>query len=98
MQCCGKTRRTRFCADCGSELKAPDPAQELLAHCHKQKKDNEKTVESLRTLAVTFEKGGHSDSAKYHLERAERRELVVDKWEQWINRLTQLLELEGKTK
>lgn len=35
MLCCGKTRRTRYCPDCGKELFPGGPLGGLLAHCQK---------------------------------------------------------------
>lgn len=35
MVCCGKTRRTQFCPDCGKAMFPSGPLGGLLAHCQK---------------------------------------------------------------
>lgn len=87
VECCGKSRETPFCPQCGKQLGSNHDLAGLLAHIRKSGRDAQKRHEMcLRCAANT--RG--ADSENYR-QRAEANASLAEKWNAWADALVVLL-------
>lgn len=89
MECCGQERRTRFCADCGSPLKAHG-LYTLLLHCNAK-------LGVIRNRAVRLRKWADRQDDADDRERALRAERSMNKhvakWQGWVDAIEKALDI-----
>lgn len=94
VKCCGKLRETPFCPICGEKLDT-DPLYGLLAHCrtiHKRVVSDRKGWE-----ANIAESKARNMSSTYAEARLAKSEQACAKYDAWISRLKEVLNLEDET-
>ena len=51
MICCGESRETPFCSQCGKSLREANPLEELLAHCRKWQRIRQQQTNRMASMA-----------------------------------------------
>ncbi len=82
MTCCGEERDSRFCPDCGKQLREASPLGSLLVYLRAQ------TAARSTRLANYVENGAPP-------KRQTRCEFNRDKWKSWVAALESLLKETG---
>lgn len=84
-ECCGKSRATPFCPQCGKRLGSNDGLGGLLAHCQatarKLKQEGARHLRKART----------SSQPDWETQAGEKRLRASDKWIAWADSLAELM-------
>lgn len=89
MECCGRTRRTRFCPNCGNEIIPDSPLQGLLLHVDATADNAEKRISEMEESAAKGE------LHQLRIERLSSLRASAKKWRQWSTELRELLKSKG---
>lgn len=91
MECCGKKRNTRYCAQCGSRLSEHNLGS-LLTHCQARLSQLRKEAERWKECARDHDE----NTPEKRVERIDRyidqRTLGIAKWEAWAKALEDVME------
>ncbi len=87
LKCCGKKRDSRFCPDCGQELRT-EPLADLRRYIEQHVIDYRKRAEINKTLATQTDRSEESKATRS--KKASQCNATADKWQRFLNALDEL--------
>ena len=97
IMCCNSVVEHRYCPICGKDnTMVKDVAYQLLGHCRLMAKTMETRVQSMKAKMERYKNAGETkDGMAYYRGRLDGFEGTARKWQDWADRLEQLMEREG---
>ena len=80
MKCCGKSRSTPFCPQCGRKIKGADPLLSLLAYLRDMQRSQERSLDALHNKCANNE-----EPSEFLASSIANKERAVKKWQVWAD-------------
>lgn len=96
VECCGKTRDSRFCPDCGKEL-GLGVLEGLIDYCRKNERPHRKRIEELKQRKANPQNDRDRDTDKLN-RRIANKTRMAEKWKRWADAVQSLLDAQSSGK
>lgn len=99
--CCGKSRTSAFCPDCGKQMQQVNPLHELRLHCFMSRKKIISTRDRYEVTLVEsqidpVEREAHANGIRHLEKELTKNEKAILKWTRWIDALDAILVTQEK--